>query len=151
LIAIPRREDSFALGLRALLSEYALRINAQRELPRGHLWQGRFYSCALPGRRVWNALRYVELNPVRAGLVASAELYRWSSARVHLGLDVAPAILNHDELPMMAASDWSEWLRADAKLEEELELRRCTKSGRPLGTLAPPRGRPKIGTEPLFI
>ena len=44
LIAVPTLENSFSLGLRALLSEYTLQINAQQERPRGHLWQGRFYS-----------------------------------------------------------------------------------------------------------
>jgi len=60
LIAIPSLDTSFSLGLRALLSEYTLHINARQERPRGHLWQGRFYSCALPGARVWTALRYVD-------------------------------------------------------------------------------------------
>jgi putative transposase len=151
LIAIPKREDSFAIGLRALLSEYTLHINARQERPRGHLWQGRFYSCVLPGRRVWAALRYVELNPVRARLVASPERYRWSSARFHLGLEPTPSLLNHDRHPMLSAPEWSEWLRAGTNPEEEVELRRCTRNGSPFGTPPPRRGRPKIGTEPLFL
>ena len=151
LIAIPSLDTSFSLGLRALLSEYTLHINARQERPRGHLWQGRFYSCALPGARVWTALRYVELNPVRAGLVAAPEQYRWSSARFHLDLEPAPALLNHARHPMMPAAEWAECLRAGAKPDEEIELRRCTLSGRPCGAPAPPRGRPKIGTAPLLL
>jgi hypothetical protein len=33
---------------------------------------------------LWNAIRYVELNPVRAGLAESPERFRWSSAAAHL-------------------------------------------------------------------
>ena len=38
----------------------------------GHLWQGGYYSCSLDPPHLWEALRYTELNPVRAGLVAEA-------------------------------------------------------------------------------
>jgi hypothetical protein len=49
----------------------------------GHLWQGRFYSCALDGRHLWPAIKYVELNPVRAKLCRRAWQYAWSSAALH--------------------------------------------------------------------
>jgi putative transposase len=80
LIAIPRREDSLALGLGALLSEYSLRMNTLRGEMRGHAWQSRYYSCALRRHHLWMALRYVELNPVRARIVEKPEQYPWSSA-----------------------------------------------------------------------
>ncbi len=50
----------------------------------GHLWQGRFYSCALDGRHLWLALKYVELNPVRAKLCRRAWQYPWSTAALHV-------------------------------------------------------------------
>jgi len=50
------------------------------------LWQNRFYSCALSASHLRRALAYVEANPVRAGLVERAELYKWLSAAAHLGL-----------------------------------------------------------------
>ncbi len=50
---------------------------------RGHLWQGRFYSCPLDGVHLYAAIRYVERNPVRAGLVERSEDYPWSSALNH--------------------------------------------------------------------
>ncbi len=112
LIAIPRRRDSFALGLRALLGEYSLRINAQRGDARGHIWQSRFYSCALSQRHLRMALRYVELNPVRANLVDDPEQYRWSSARCHLGL-VPPLGVGHAP-GLCAPHEWAAWLQAGA-------------------------------------
>jgi putative transposase len=52
---------------------------------RGYLFQGRFGSCVLDERHLLAAARYVELNPVNAGIVKDAEQYPWSSARYHLG------------------------------------------------------------------
>ena len=48
----------------------------------GHLWQNRFYSCALDEAHLWVALRYLERNPVRGNRVARPEEYEWSSAYV---------------------------------------------------------------------
>jgi putative transposase len=45
--------------------------------------QGRFYSCPLDDSHLWAALRYAELNPVRAGPVATAERWPWSSVGAH--------------------------------------------------------------------
>ena len=50
----------------------------------GHLWQNRFYSAPLGHRHLVSALRYVDLNPVRARLVERALDYEWSSARAHV-------------------------------------------------------------------
>ena len=46
----------------------------------GTLWEGRFRSCLVDSQRyLWNCYRYVEFNPVRAGLCSSPELFPWSS------------------------------------------------------------------------
>ena len=50
----------------------------------GYLWQGRFASYPMDDAHLMVAVRYVELNPVRAGLVARAEDWRWSSAKAHV-------------------------------------------------------------------
>ena len=55
-----------------------------REGWRGHLWQGRFSSHAMEERYLLTAVRFIELNPVRAALVQKPEEYRWSSAAAHL-------------------------------------------------------------------
>jgi len=141
LIAIPRRRDSFALGLRALLGEYSLRINTLRGDVRGHIWQSRFYSCALSQRHLRMALRYVELNPVRANLVDDPEQYPWSSARCHLGL--APPLVPGRTAGLCEPHEWGAWLQAGSSREEEEQLRECTFSGRVFGTPPPKRGRPR--------
>ena len=83
LILTPEHPD----GLRAALGEahrrYTRRINFRKGW-RGHLWQERFHSFAMDEDYLLACARYVELNPVRAGLVKRAEDWPWSSARAHL-------------------------------------------------------------------
>ena len=109
----PAARDSFALGLRALLSEYSLRMNTLRGEIRGHAWQSRFYSCALRRRHLWMALRYVELNPVRANLVEKPEEYAWSSAQLSLGLAPHTAVA-WPSRDTGRPAEWAMWLHAGA-------------------------------------
>ena len=84
LIVVPGTVHSIARALKDAHGRYAAYFNA-RYLSSGHVWQGRYYSCPLDPAHLWAALRYTERNPVRAGLVADPEDYRWSSARLHCG------------------------------------------------------------------
>lgn len=83
LILVPSDAD----GLRAMLGEahrrYTRHVNF-REGWRGHLFQGRFASYPMDDAHLMTVVRYVERNPVAAGMVPSAEAWRWSSARSHL-------------------------------------------------------------------
>lgn len=83
LILVPETSN----GLRAALGEahrrYTRAINF-REGWRGYLFQGRFASYPMDDAHLMVAVRYVENNPVAAGIVAEAGNYRWSSARSHL-------------------------------------------------------------------
>ena len=63
----------------------------------GRVWQGRFYSAVLDPAHWATALRYTELNAVRARMVARAEDGEWSSARAHPGLAPTSAWLDTRE------------------------------------------------------
>jgi putative transposase len=130
-ISIPQEESSLALAMHDLLGPYASYFNRKYGLS-GRLWQGRFYSTPLDDQHLWTALRYVELNPERAGLVSYAEQYAWSSARSHCGLLQDPLLA---PLPPGAVptESWSEWLRAGNSASELKFIRSCTKTGRPCG------------------
>ncbi len=84
LIAVPRTARALAQTLKHTHGRYAVYWNA-RQSSSGHVWQGRFYSCPLGNSHLWAALRYVELNPVRAGIVEIASQWKWSSAAAHCG------------------------------------------------------------------
>ena len=79
LLVVPRKDDSLARALKQTHGRYASYWNATHRSS-GHVWQGRFYSCPLDESHLWLALRYVELNPVRAAMVSRAELWPWSTA-----------------------------------------------------------------------
>jgi putative transposase len=83
LILVPQQTD----GLRAALGEAHRRYSRQinfREGWRGFLFQGRFASYPMDDAHLLAAVRYVEHNPVAAGMVGRAEDWPWSSARSHL-------------------------------------------------------------------
>jgi hypothetical protein len=78
-----RSAESLRRAIGEARRRYTRSINF-REGWRGHLWQGRFASFVRDEDHLLTAARYVELNPVRAGLVQAPSRYRWSSAAAHL-------------------------------------------------------------------
>lgn len=83
-------EAPLALPMQSLASRYARRINRRRHRA-GHLFQGRYRALLVDADAYLLALvRYVHLNPVRAGLAASADDYPWSGHRAYLGLETLP-------------------------------------------------------------
>jgi len=131
LVAIPSTRDALALALRSAHAQYAQWTNLTHGLA-GHLWQGRFYSCPLDEPHFWAALRYVEQNPVRAGLVRAAEDYEWSSARSHCGLSARPLVVS--PLPDGVAPEvWREHLAVPATESMLVRMRDRTARGLPCG------------------
>ncbi len=83
LILVPEAADGLRMALGEAHRRYTRAINF-REGWRGHLFQSRFASYPMDDAHLMAAVRYVELNPVRAGLVRAAGEWRWSSAASHL-------------------------------------------------------------------
>ena len=131
MIAVPQNVD----GLRSAIGEahrrYTRKINF-REGWKGHLWQGRFASFPMDENYLLAAVRYIELNPVKAKLVRKPGAYLWSSAAAHLsGRD--------DELvkvePLLKlVGDWQKFLSTEITEQEADEIRRHERIGRPLGS-----------------
>jgi putative transposase len=80
LVMVPRQADALAKTLKHTHGQYAAYWNAKFRSS-GHVWQGRYYSCPLDRPHLWEALRYTELNPVRAGLVVRQNAIRMKIAR----------------------------------------------------------------------
>jgi REP-associated tyrosine transposase len=117
-----------------LHGQYAEFFNARYGLV-GHLWQGRFRSSVMDEHHLLNGVRYVERNPVRAGLVQRAEDYPWSSAAAHCGLRQDPLI--SDDLPLLRdVPDWSSWLAGVESDEELRRMRECAERCYPVGSEA---------------
>jgi putative transposase len=131
LIAVPKSEDGLRRALGGAHRRYTRMINF-REGWRGHLWQGRFASFPMDEQYLFCAVRYIELNPVRAGLVDKPEAYKWSSALAHLSGNDDKLVKVKPLLEM--AEDWEEFLNTPINAKELEELRRHENTGRPLGS-----------------
>lgn len=134
LILVPGRADALAKALRHTHGRYAAYWNAKHH-GSGHVWQGRYYSCPLDRPHLWEAPRYAELNPVRAGLVREAEEWGWSSAAAHCGTatgDARPAM--KEWAGEWNVSSWRQYLRAGVNESQLAAVREYTHTGRPLGS-----------------
>ena len=131
LIAVPETKDGLNLAIGEAHRRYSRRINF-REGWRGHLWQGRFSSFILDDRYLLACTKYVELNPVRAGLVKKPEDWPWSSAGSHMnGKD--DILVKTKPLLEIANEPWEKFLASDTQEQEIALLRKHERTGRPLG------------------
>lgn len=136
LVGVPEEHDSLAKALGEVARRYARLMNA-REGVTGHFFQERYFSYPIQtdGHLV-EVVRYVELNPVRAGLADQPESYAWSSAKHHLTNARDPLIDSgamRDLLP--SSSSWQEYLREGRATDHmRAEIERRLSTGRPLGT-----------------
>lgn len=129
-VVVPRCRDALSRFFAALHRRYARETNSRYDW-KGHLWQERFYSVVMDQSHTMAAMRYVELNPVRAGLVRHASDWPWSSARGNLGLSDDPLV---DRAAVrQVVSNWADYLGEDPPADEWESLRRHTRTGRPGG------------------
>ena len=132
LVATPVKVNSLAKGIGQAHSCYAQHVNASRGR-RGHLWEGRYYSCALGPSHFRQAIIYVEQNPARAGVVKLPWQYRWSSAKDHVRK------MGHSELLDLTwwrrrtkSAVWRERLRRRLADAEMAMIKKHTRRGWPL-------------------
>jgi putative transposase len=133
LVAVPETAEGLARCMAQVHSRYARRINARMRW-RGHLWQARFGSSVMDASYTLAAVRYVEQNPVRAGLVQHAWEYPWSSAAYHVGTRVDDPIVTGEEGLRAEIGNWREFLEVPETKEHAQVIRRNTPVCRPLGT-----------------
>jgi len=130
----------------------------------GTLWEGRFKSCLVDSERyLLSVYRYIELNPVRAAMVADPEHYAWSSVHGNLGTRADPLLTPHSSFQAfvsgrMGRDAYREWLVSAVTDEELARVREHLRQERALGSQrfqamvaeslnrpvqCPPRGRPR--------
>ena len=82
------------------------------------------------------ALRYVDLNPVRARLVVEAVSYEWSSGAAHVSGKDPTGLLDQEAWrELCPLNDWGEVLAASPDEQHAERVRQATRTGRPLGVL----------------
>lgn len=131
LIVVPTSEIGLARPLGEAHRLYATRVN-RKFCWTGHLWQERFSSFPMDEPHLLAAIRYVLLNPVRAGLVESATDWRYSSARAQV-LGSRDGLVNTRPAGERVA-DWESFLAIQDLGSETETFRRHTRIGRPLGS-----------------
>ena len=130
LIAVPHKPDGLAQAMKQTNGRYAFYWNAAHQ-SNGHVWQGRYYSCPLDLSHLWEALRYTELNPVRAGMVIEAEQWPWSSAAWHCGAAEREEPLTPEPWRShWTSTTWREYLGAGETEATLALIRQRTHTGR---------------------
>jgi len=107
LLLTPGHERACAMLMRKLGQRYVQYFNHRYERS-GTLWEGRFRSCLVDSAQyVLACHRYIELNPVRAGMVDSAAAYPWSSHRANAGYVEDRSLSPHPEYLALSHVDAS--------------------------------------------
>ncbi|MGI8905551.1 MAG: transposase [Candidatus Sumerlaeaceae bacterium] len=140
LLGWPEHTHSISRALGNAHGKYAQWFNQQHHLS-GHVWANRFYSTPLDDDHLWTAVRYVELNPVRAAMCVDAESYAWSSAATHCGIS-APRNSGHGGLHWptspfpgeVTCDGWAQWLQSALNSQQIERIRASTMTGRPCGS-----------------
>jgi REP-associated tyrosine transposase len=81
LLLTPDDKEQLAVFMQSMANRYVRYFNARR-LRTGTIWEGRYKSCLIDSESYLFALyKYIEMNPVKAGMVKNIEDYEWSSYR----------------------------------------------------------------------
>jgi len=95
LLVTPAQARSLPLLMQAMGRNYVQRLNARYQRT-GTLWEGRYKaSLVQDDQYLLSCQRYIELNPVRAGMVAAPGDYHWSSYRHHALGKPDPLLTSH--------------------------------------------------------
>ncbi len=121
LIAVPETKDGLNPAAGKAHRRYTRRINS-KEGRRGHLWQGRFASFIMEERYLPACTRYIEYNPVRAGLVKRPKDWKWRSAVAHMK-EKDDILVKTRPLLEIVNTPWEDFLSSDIN-ESEIELLR---------------------------
>lgn len=134
LIVVPSRDTALAQAMCRTNADFARYFNL-RKRSCGHVWQARYFSTPLDEAHLWQAMAYVERNPVRARLVAQAEDYPWSSARLRQASTEGGGLL--DAAAWKREYSWPRWKAVlETSVVEEAfgqRLQEASRRGRPLG------------------
>ncbi|WP_374567246.1 transposase [Ideonella sp.] len=164
LLATPANADALSRAMQSLGRRYVASFNARHQRS-GTLWEGRYRAHVVGGAdNVLRCMRFIELNPHRAGLASGLLEGGWSSLPHHLGALRDPLITepaaywNLGNTPFEREAAYREWLEQGVGSLEAQRIVSALVSGRPLGdaafvaelekttarSLAPrPRGRPR--------
>jgi len=119
LLATPNDEVGLAKMMQWVGRHYVPYFNHKYQRS-GTLWQGRFKTSVIDSERYFMVCsRYIELNPVRAGIAHNPVEYHWSSYQHHIGLRTDPLITDHSLY----------WALGNTPFEREASYKALTEQG----------------------
>jgi putative transposase len=129
LVVWPRRDGELSRFMNWLTLTHTQRWHQHRHtVGDGHVYQGRFKSFPVEtSEYLLTVCRYVERNPVRAGLVERAEQWRGSSAGTRGSVPV-------HTWPMERPADWLDWVNEGEPTEQLSAVRKSVTKGQPFGS-----------------
>jgi len=155
IIVLPARAEQLSKWMQWIMTSYVRRYHRDYGT-NGHLWQGRFKSFIVQqDEHLIRLMRYVEGNPVRAGVVNTSKEWYWSSHRETLGKRLRTVI---DEIPIELPKAWESCVHTMLTENELKRIRESVNRQSPYGTTIwvttlcrelgiestiRPRGRPK--------
>lgn len=139
LLVTPHDQDGMPRMMQAVGRRYVRYFNDTQERS-GTLWEGRYKSALVQSERYLLAcMVYIDLNPVRAGMVALAQDYAWSSHAHYIGLHIDRLVTPHalawdlGNTPFARESRYRELVQAGVSREQRMALGRSVTSGWVLG------------------
>lgn len=164
LLCTPSQPDALARVMQSVGRRYVRSFN-RRHGRTGTLWEGRFRSSLVEADRYLLACqRYIESNPVRAGMVEQPADWPWSSHRHHIGLTTDPLVRVHatiwglgntpferesayrqmfDELPAQSEQAWLGQRLINGKPTASTDFQKQLESSHGLRLMPRPVGRPR--------
>lgn len=134
LLLSPATTVACALLMRALAHRYAQFFN-KKYVRTGSLWEGRYRSCVVESDSyILACTRYIELNPVRAGLVSSAGDYAWSSYGATIGERADPLVSVHESVAAVGKKQYRRLIADGIEAGLMKQIRESTGGGYPLAT-----------------
>ncbi len=142
LLATPADAHGLGRAMQSIGRRYVRWVNDRRR-EKGALFDGRYRAALLePEAELLSALRYIESQPVLAGLAAVPEESRWSSCRHHVGLATDPGMSDHPvywalgNTPYERQAAYRGFLQHGVSNDEAIRLERALTGGWVLGSRA---------------
>jgi len=132
LLVRPSGEETLAKMMQGITLCYSKYFNGENGRT-GRLWECRYYSTVIDGDSyLWTVSKYIENNPVRAGIVKKPEDYLYSSAKAHI-LQKKDPILKEPLFDKGELDEYKRFVKSEDDKRILEEIRSRTRSGKPLG------------------
>lgn len=129
LLCVPKTKESLSKAIGRTSLVYTQHVNNTRD-HYGRIWQNRFSSCLVDKDKVMGVMRYIESNPIRAGLIKIAEQYQWSSAKSHI-LSQKDDLLSDNRIEAINPQEYSLYFYKSDK-DMEAKIQKSLSSGQPI-------------------